>query len=89
MAYVITQSCCNDAVCVEVCPVDCIHPGPDDTAYAEAEQLYIDPATCIDCNACAEVCPVEAIFPEAELPEGLREFAALNAGFFAHAGATA
>ena len=83
MTYVITRSCCNDAVCVEVCPVDCIHPRPDDPGYAEAEQLYIDPATCIDCNACAEACPVDAIFPEADLPAELVPFAGLNAGFFA------
>lgn len=51
MTYVITQNCCNDATCVTVCPVNCIHPTPDEPGYATAEMLYIDPASCIDCNA--------------------------------------
>jgi hypothetical protein len=25
------------------CPVDCIHPTPDETDYANVERLYIDP----------------------------------------------
>ena len=28
MTYVITGSCIKDDSCVEVCPVDCIHPKP-------------------------------------------------------------
>ena len=34
MAYVITQPCCNDASCVDVCPVNCIHPTPDEAPFA-------------------------------------------------------
>ncbi len=32
MAYVITEACIGtkDASCTEVCPVDCIHPTPDE-----------------------------------------------------------
>lgn len=82
MAYVITRACCNDAVCVEVCPVDCIHPRPDERSYGTAEQLYIDPATCLDCNACLEVCPVNAIHRDVDLAGDLAEYAAINAGFF-------
>ncbi|NMO91596.1 FAD-dependent oxidoreductase [Actinomycetospora sp. TBRC 11914] len=63
MTYVITQPCCNDAACVDVCPVDCIHPRPDEPGYATAEALHIDPTGCIDCGACVDVCPVEAIVP--------------------------
>ena len=85
MAYVITRSCCNDAVCVDVCPVDCIHPRPDEPGYSTAEQLYIDPATCLDCDACLEVCPVQAIHRGVDLPGDLAEYAAINAGFFAGA----
>jgi ferredoxin--NADP+ reductase len=83
MTYVITQSCCNDAVCVDVCPVDCIHPTPRDPAYASAEQLYIDPASCIECDACFEVCPVEAIYPDRDLPSALLPYIPINAGYFA------
>ncbi len=71
MAYVIAEPCINtkDTACVEVCPVDCIHPKKDEAPYAAAEKLYIDPDTCIDCGACVPVCPVQAIFPEGELPD--------------------
>src|ERR1700739_2011029 len=55
MTYVITQSCCNDASCVAVCPVNCIHPTPDEPGYHQAEMLYIDPGACIDCVVCAAV----------------------------------
>jgi ferredoxin/flavodoxin---NADP+ reductase len=43
MIHVITQNCCNDAACVGACPVNCIHPAPEEAAYAAAEMLYIDP----------------------------------------------
>jgi ferredoxin--NADP+ reductase len=89
MTYVITRSCCNDAVCTLVCPVDCIHPTPQEPDFREAEQLYIDPATCIDCNACAEACPVDAIYPEAELPPRHERFIALNALYYRGLGAQA
>lgn len=82
MAYVILQSCCNDAVCVDVCPADCIHPRPGDPEFQVAEQLYIDPANCIDCNACLEACPVDAIVPVPELRPDQEPFAELNARYF-------
>lgn len=82
MAHVITQSCCNDAACVAVCPVDCIHPRPDEPDYRTAEMLYIDPQTCIDCGACALACPIEAIFPEDRLPENLALYGPLNEAFY-------
>jgi NAD-dependent dihydropyrimidine dehydrogenase PreA subunit len=67
MTYVITQACCNDASCVAVCPVDCIHPTPGEVGFANTEMLYIDPETCIDCGACVEECPVDAIRVDEEL----------------------
>ena len=35
MAYVIAEPCINtkDTACVDVCPVDCIHPRKDEAAY--------------------------------------------------------
>ncbi len=70
MAYVIAEPCVNtkDTACVEVCPVDCIHPKKDEAEFAAETKLYIDPETCIDCGACVPVCPVQAIFPVEELP---------------------
>src|SRR3712207_9562941 len=64
MTYVIVGSCVKDDSCIEVCPVDCIHPKPGAPDFETAEQLYIDPALCIDCDACVEACPVDAIYSE-------------------------
>jgi ferredoxin len=84
MAYVITNACVGtkDTACVEVCPVDCIHPTPDEEGYAEAAQLFIDPEECIDCDACVEACPVNAIYAEDQLPEAERSARDLNRDFF-------
>ena len=73
MAYVIAEPCIGtkDNSCVEVCPVDCIHPTPDEPDYDKVEMLYIDPEECIDCDACVEACPVDACFAEDQLPGGV------------------
>jgi ferredoxin--NADP+ reductase len=73
MTHVVTQSCCSDASCTYACPVNCIHPTPDDPDFLLAEMLHVDPKTCVDCGACVTACPVQAIKPagllsEAELP---------------------
>lgn len=86
MTYVITQSCCNDASCVDVCPVDCIHPTPDEPGYGSAEMLYVNPDDCIVCGACVDVCPVSAIYPDHELPEHLNDYLMVNADYFTYAG---
>ena len=72
MTYVITEPCIDvkDLTCVEVCPVDCIHPTEEEPDFDDHRQLYIDPAECIDCDACVEVCPVDAIFPEDQVRRG-------------------
>ncbi len=82
MAYIVTQNCCNDATCVAVCPVDCIHPTPAERDYTSAEMLYIDPATCIDCGACADVCPVDAIVPGDGIAPDIDRYRDINAGYF-------
>ncbi len=84
MAYVIAEPCVGtkDNSCVQVCPVDCIHPTPEDPDYGAVGQLYIDPEECIDCDACVEACPVDAAFAEDMLPEHWREYAELNAAHF-------
>ena len=73
MTFVVTESCikCKLTDCVEVCPVDCFHEGPN--------MLVIDPEECIDCTLCEPECPVEAIYSEDELPEEHNKFLALNA----------
>ncbi|OZE93158.1 ferredoxin [Rhodococcus sp. 14-2686-1-2] len=82
MTYVITQNCCNDATCVAVCPVDCIHPTPDEANYARTEMLYIDAASCIDCGACSDVCPVDAIVPDDTLSATQASYLDINAEYF-------
>lgn len=81
MAYVIVGNCINDTACVDVCPVDCIHPTPSETGFDSADMLYVDPEVCIDCNACAEACPIDAVMPETKLPAYLQNYKAINAEF--------
>jgi ferredoxin len=73
MAHVVTSPCfgCKYTDCVVVCPCDCFYEGE--------QMLYISPDECIDCGACPSECPVSAIFHEDEVPEGWRDFIALNA----------
>ena len=84
MAYVIAEPCIGqkDNSCVEVCPVDCIHPTPDEPDYDTVEMLYIDPEECIDCDACVEACPVDACFAEDQLPGEWEKYIEVNAAYF-------
>lgn len=82
MPHVITQSCCSDGSCVYACPVNCIHPSPDEPGFATAEMLYIDPDACVDCGACVSACPVGAIAPDTKLEPKQLPFIELNASFY-------
>ncbi|ODR18517.1 4Fe-4S binding protein [Mycolicibacterium porcinum] len=82
MPHVITQSCCSDGSCVYACPVNCIHPSPDEPGFATAEMLYIDPDACVDCGACVSACPVGAIEADTRLTEKQLPFIELNAAFY-------
>ena len=72
MPFIVTQSCikCKYTDCVEVCPVDCFHEGPN--------MLVIDPDECIDCTLCEPECPVDAIMCDEDVPEDMIEFIELN-----------
>lgn len=72
MTFVVTEKCikCKYTDCVEVCPVDCFHEGPN--------MLVIDPDECIDCSLCEPECPVDAIVPEDEIAPEQREFIEIN-----------
>ena len=82
MPHVITQSCCNDGSCVFACPVNCIHPSPDEPGFATTEMLYIDPDACVDCGACVSACPVGAIAPDNRLESKQLPFVEINASFY-------
>jgi ferredoxin--NADP+ reductase len=82
MPHVITQSCCNDGSCVFACPVNCIHPSPDEPGFATSEMLYIDPLACVDCGACVNACPVGAIAPDTRLEPKQLPFVEINASFY-------
>ncbi len=73
MTHVVTENCvkCKYTDCVEVCPVDCFHEGPN--------FLAIDPEECIDCTLCVEECPAKAIFDEEEVPADQTHFFRINA----------
>ena len=64
MPFVITDPCIGtkDSACVDVCPVDCIHPRKDEPEFEQSTMLYIHPDECIDCGACVPACPVAAIY---------------------------
>src|SRR3954452_21762295 len=85
MAYVIAEPCIGqkDKSCVEVWPVDCIHPTPDEPGYDSVEMLYIDPEERIDCDAFVEACPVDACFAEDQLPDDWGDYAKKNADYYA------
>ena len=83
MAFVITDTCIKDELCIAACPVDCIHPRGDEADFASATQMYVDPAGCIDCGACLPVCPSNSIYPLDEVPGDKKQFIALNEQHFA------
>ncbi len=84
MTFIIAEPCIDtkDTSCVQSCPVDCIHPRPNEDDYEGVTQLYIDPAECIDCGACVPVCPVTAIFSEEDLPDKWAGYTQINADYF-------
>lgn len=75
MTFVVTEKCilCKYTDCVEVCPVDCFHEGPN--------CLVIDPDECIDCALCEPECPVEAIFSDDDVPESSKNMIEINEKF--------
>ena len=78
MAFVVTENCikCKYMDCVEVCPVDCFHEGPN--------FLVIDPDECIDCTLCEPECPANAIYAEDDVPDDQQDFKQLNADLAKH-----
>lgn len=84
MPHVITEPCIGvkDAACVAMCPMNGIHPTPEEAAFKHEEMLYIDPRSCIDCGLCADECGRQAIFPDDQVPPKWRSYIRRNAEYF-------
>jgi len=84
MTFIITDPCIStkDTACVDVCPVDCIHPRKDEPEFEQSSMLFIHPEECIDCGACVPACPVTAIYdsPDAT-PASQKDLVEANAIF--------
>ena len=80
MSHVINETCLGEvyAACVDVCPVECIHPGD----YKGEKFMIIDPEVCIDCGVCLPECPIGAIVGSVdESPEWAKINAELTPSF--------
>lgn len=73
MSHVIQEKCLGEqyAACVDVCPVECIHPIP----HKDQPFMVIDPDVCIDCGVCLPECPIGAIVGSVEEDQ---EYAKIN-----------
>jgi len=72
MTFIVTDACieCKYTDCVDVCPVDCFHEGPN--------FLIINPNVCIDCALCKPECPVDAIYEDSDIPPNMEHFVIIN-----------
>jgi NAD-dependent dihydropyrimidine dehydrogenase PreA subunit len=82
MAYVVTDACTKDFVCVAECATAAIAPVAGDPAAGTLSQVFINPDECIDCGNCADICAQHAIYPADDLPAEKAHFAELNKAFF-------
>ncbi len=82
MAYVVTDACIKDFVCVAECATAAIAPAQGDPRADGVSQVFINPDECIDCGSCADLCQQNAIFPDSALPAGKADFAEKNRAFF-------
>lgn len=72
MTYIVTENCiqCKYTDCVDVCPVDCFHEGPN--------FLAINPDECIDCGVCVDECPANAIVPDNDVTVDVVKWQEIN-----------
>ena len=61
MTYTIAGPCNKDTDCLDVCPVDAIHPRRGDAGFPRAARLHINAETCIGCGSCFRVCSGGAV----------------------------
>jgi NAD-dependent dihydropyrimidine dehydrogenase PreA subunit len=82
MAYVVTDACTKDFVCVAECATSAIAPVAADPAAGTVAQVFINPDDCIDCGNCATVCAQGAVFSIDDLPAEKAHSAELNRAYF-------
>jgi ferredoxin len=82
MAFVVTDACVKDFLCVAECSTAAIAPAASDAAAATVSQVYINPDECIDCGNCVSICESNAIFALEDLPAGKAQFAEKNRAYF-------
>lgn len=82
MAYVITDACTKDFVCVAECATASIAPAVDDPNAGVVTRLFINPDECIDCGNCAALCAQHAIYAIEDLPADKEHFAEKNKAYF-------
>ena len=82
MAYVVTDACVKDFVCVAECATGALQPMAGDANAGTVSQVFINPDECIDCGNCASICAQNAIFSIDELPAEKAEFAEKNRAYF-------
>lgn len=82
MAYVVTDACTKDFVCVAECATAAMAPTVDDPASGAVSQVFINPDECIDCGNCATVCAQDAVFALDDLPADKAHFAEKNRAWF-------
>ena len=72
MTFLVTENCikCKHTDCVEVCPVDCFHEGPN--------FLAINPSECIDCGVCVPECPIDAIVADNDVNTNIEQWLEIN-----------
>ena len=59
MAYVIAEPCIGtkDTACVDVCPVDCIHPRKTNLTVEPRRSCILVPWSVLIVGACVPICP--------------------------------
>jgi len=82
MAFVVTDACIKDFVCVVECATAAIAPQAGDPEAGTVSQVFINPDECIDCGNCASICTQNAIFAEEDLPDDKAHFAEKNRAYF-------
>ena len=89
MAHIIPEPCIGtvDTACVDLCPVDCIHPAKGRTnedgrpTFDQVPLFCIDPTEWIDCGACVPACPVTGTFLLDDLPEKWYAYVEINKNY--------